>query len=77
MDAEPKLKTFFVALLALAISVGFAEAERTRHVLHQTKHAHRHKATATTHVQKNAIPMCAEAQQVTSASVLAGTPSDS
>jgi hypothetical protein len=41
--------------------------------VHQAKekHVHRHKATVTKHVQKNAIPqknaiqMCAEGQQVT------------
>ena len=55
------LKTFVVAVLAIAISVGVAEA----------KHVHRHKATVTKHAQKNAtpqknaIPMCAEGQQVT------------
>ena len=65
------LKTF-VAVLAIAMSVGVAEARGTRHV-HQAKakHVHRHKATVTKHVkknaipQKNAIPMCAEGQQVT------------
>jgi len=68
------LKTFAVALLALAISVGCAQAKRTKHV-HQTKtkHAHRHKATVTKRVQKtaipqtNAIPMCVEGHQVTGA----------
>jgi hypothetical protein len=66
------LKTFVVAVLAIAMSVGVAEARGTRHV-HQAKakHVHRHKATVTKHVQKNAIPqkkpipMCAEGQQVT------------
>lgn len=60
------LKTFVVAVLAIAMSVGVAEARGTRHV-HQAKakHVHRHKAMVTKHVQKNAIPMCAEGQQVT------------
>ena len=51
------LKTFVVAVLAIAMSVGVAEARGTRHV-HQAKakHVHRHKATVTKHVQKNAIP---------------------
>ena len=62
------LKTFVVAVLAIAMSVGVAEARGTRNV-HQAKakHVHRHKGTVTKHVQKNAIPipMCAEGQQVT------------
>ena len=70
-DAEAMLKTFVVAVLVIAMSVGVAEARGARHV-HQAKakHVHRHKATVTKHVQtnaiaqKNAIPMCAEGQQV-------------
>ena len=60
------LKTFVVALLAIAMSVKVAEARGTKHV-HQAKakHVHRHKAAVTKHAQKNAIPMCAEGQQVT------------
>jgi hypothetical protein len=73
------LKTFVVAVLAIAMSVGVAEARGTRHV-HQAKakHVHRHKATVTKHVQKKAIPqenstsMCAEGQQV-SATCACGT----
>ena len=46
--------------------------------MHQAKekHVHRHKATVTKHVQKNAIPqknaiqMCAEGQQVTNTCAL-------
>jgi len=64
--------TTAVVLVALAFSVGCAEAKATTHV-HQTKakHAHRYKATVTKYWQKNAIPlknaipMCAEGQQVT------------
>jgi hypothetical protein len=57
------LKTFAVTLLAIALSVGFAHAKHMRHV-------HKH-TNPTRHVQtnpiplKNAIPMCAEGQQVT------------
>ena len=76
MGAERVLKLFAVALLAIAMSVGFAQAKRAKHVhqtkrVQQTKHVHRHKMTATKHVRKNeipqnsAIPMCAEGQQVT------------
>jgi hypothetical protein len=69
------LKTTALALVALAIAVGCAEAKGTKHVHHatKTKHAHRHKASVTKHVQKiaipqkNAIPMCVEGQQVTAA----------
>ena len=56
-DAEAMLKTFVVAVLAIAMSVGVAEARGTRHV-HQAKakHVHRHKATVTEHVQKKCDP---------------------
>ena len=53
-DAEAMLKTFVVAVLAIAMSVGVAGARGTRHVHQATaKHVHRHKATVTKHVQKN------------------------
>ncbi len=76
MGAERVLKPFAVALLAIAMSVGFVHAKGAKHVhptkhVQQTKHVHRHKVTATKHVRKNempqnnAIPMCAEGQQVT------------
>ena len=55
------LKTFVVAVLAIAMSVGVAEARGTRHV-HQAKAKHVQKNATP---QKNAIPMCAEGQQVT------------
>jgi hypothetical protein len=57
------LKSFSVTLLAIALSVEFTQAKHMRHVHKHTK--------ATRHVQtnaiplKNAIPMCAEGQQVT------------
>jgi hypothetical protein len=54
---ETTMKTFSVALLAIALSVEFAQAKHMRHVHKHTK--------ATRHVQTNAIPMCAEGQQVT------------
>ena len=72
MGAERMLKPFAVALLAIVMSVGFAQAKGPKHVnqttkhVHQTKRVHRHKLTATKHVRKNetpqkkAIPMCAE-----------------
>ena len=49
-----------MALLVIAMSVGFAQAKRT-------KHLHKRHATRTEHAQKNAIPLenaiplCAEA----------------
>ncbi len=70
------LKPLAVALLAIVMSVGFAQAKgakrvhQTRHV-HQTEHVHRHKVTTTKHGRKNEIPqnnailMCAEGQRVT------------
>jgi hypothetical protein len=58
MDAEAMLKTFAVALLAIAMSVGFAQAKRKKHV-------HKHEVKRTEHLQQNAIPICAEGQQVT------------
>ena len=63
------LRIFAVTLLAIALSVGFAQAKHTRHVHKHTK--------ATRHVQKNAIPpknaipMCVEGQQVTATPALA------
>jgi hypothetical protein len=74
--AETMLKPFAVALFAIAMSVGFANAKGAKHMhqtkhVHQRKHVHRHKVTATKQVQKNqipqnnAIPLCAEGQQVT------------
>jgi len=67
MGAERMLKPFAVALLALAMPVGLAQAKGAKHVhqtkhLHQTKHVrqtkhvHRHKVTATKHERKNEIP---------------------
>jgi hypothetical protein len=77
MGAEKKLKPFAVALLAIVMSIGFAQAkgekdvrQATKHV-HQTKRVHRHKLTATKHVRKNETPaeksdsLCAEGKQVT------------
>jgi hypothetical protein len=75
------LKIIGVALLGLAMSIGFAQAKATRHVHHQittTKHAHMHKGTAGKQVQKNAppqknaIPICVEGEQV-SATCACGT----
>jgi hypothetical protein len=63
------LKTFVVAVLALAMSVGVAEARGTRHV-HQAKAKHVQKIP-----QKNAIPMCAEGQQVTNTCACGTDPS--
>jgi hypothetical protein len=65
--AETMLKPFAVALFAIAMSVGFAQAKEAKHVhqnkrvhqtkhVHQTKRVHRHKVTATKHVQKNQFP---------------------
>jgi hypothetical protein len=67
MGAERMLKPFAVALLTIAMSVGFAQAKGAKHVhqgkdvhqskhVHQTKHVHRHKVTATKHERKNEIP---------------------
>ena len=56
------LRIFAITLLAIALSVGFAQAKHTGHVHKHTK--------ATRHVQtnaiplKNEIPMCVEGQQV-------------
>ena len=57
------LRIFAVTLLAIALSVGFAQAKHTRHVHKHTK-ATRHVQTSATPL-KNAIPMCVEGQQVT------------
>jgi hypothetical protein len=57
-------KRIGVALLVIAMSVGFAQAKRT-------KHLHKRHATRTEHAQKNAIPLenaiplCAERQRAT------------
>ena len=70
------LKPFAVALLALAMPVGLAQAKEAKHVhqtkhVHHTKHVHRHKVTATKHERKNEIPqnnatlMCVEGKRVT------------
>jgi hypothetical protein len=72
--ADP-VRFMAVTLVAIALSVGAAEASRSKHVHHTktTKHAHRHKVTVTKHVQKkavpqeNSIPMCSEGQQVSAA----------
>jgi hypothetical protein len=60
---ETMLRIFAVTLLAIALSVGFAQAKHTRHVHKHTK-ATRHVQTNATPL-KNAIPMCVEGQQVT------------
>ena len=61
MGAERMLKPFAAALLAIVMSVGFAQAKGAKHVhqakdVHQSKHLHRHKVTATKHERKNEIP---------------------
>ena len=75
MGAERILKPFAAALLAIVMSVGFAQAKGAKHVhqakdVHQSKHLHRHKVTATKHERKNEIPqnnailMCVEGKRV-------------
>jgi hypothetical protein len=61
---RPYWKTVAVTLLAIAVSVGLAQAKHVRHVP-------KHHAKRTEHAQKNAIPLgnaiplCAEGQQAT------------
>jgi hypothetical protein len=61
---RPYWKTVAVTLLAIAVSVGLAQAKHMRHVP-------KHHAKRTEHAQKNAIPLgnaiplCAEGQQAT------------
>jgi hypothetical protein len=66
------LKIIAVALLAIAMSVGFAHAKATKHVHHQiktTKHTHKYKGAVRKQMQngatqENTIQMCVEGQQV-------------